>query len=222
MAPLNCCGFRRTVSPDLQPAVLIDTSRTGGRFALSSHTSSRAGSHENVSNDQPIQEIFTLATKGDTIHETSTALGNDIASVQETESGLCHRDSNRRLHDVASKVRKRMSRDSGISNRSSKTSLSEDNHRRREELKRALHQRVQEDINEGSNISEGSYDEDAVPIKTPKGSFGRHQGSIHISPRHLSSALRRPDSPSAYAELDPRALSQAYAPKNTAAALSRI
>ena len=222
MAPLNCCSFRRTVSPDLQPAVLIDTSRTGGRFALSSHTSSRAGSHENVSNAQPIRDIFTLATKGDTTRETSTALGNDIASPQETEPGLRYRDSNRRLHDVASKVRKRISRDSGISNRSSKTSLSDDNHRRREELKRALHQRVHEDINEGSNISEGSYDEDAVPITTPNGSFGRHQGSIHISPKHLSSALRRSDSPSAYAELDPRALSQAYAPKNTAVALSRM
>ena len=222
MALFNCCSFRRTVSPDLQPAVLIDTSRTGGRFTLSSHNSSPAGSHENVTNDQPIQEIFTLAIKGNTALETSTALGNDIASSQETESGLRHRDSNRRLHDVASKVRKRMSRDSGISNRSSKTSLSDDNHRRREELKRALHQRVHEDINEASNISEGSYDEDAVPIKTPSGSFGRHQGSIHISPKHLSSALRRSDSPSAYAELDPRALSQAYAPKNTAVALSRM
>ena len=222
MAPLNCCSFRRTVSPDIEPAVLIDTSRTGGRFTLSSHTSSRAGSHENVSSNQPIQEIFTQATEGNTTHGTSTALENDIASGQETESRLRHRDSNRRFHDVVSKVRKRMSRDSGISNRSSKTSLSDDNHRRREELKRTLHQRVQEDINEGCNLSEESYDEDAVPIQTPKGSFGRHQGSIHISPKHLSSALRRSDSPLAYAELDSRALSQAYAPKNTAVALSRM
>ena len=222
MAPLNCCSFGRTVSPEPQPAVLIDTSRTGGRFTLSSHNSSRAGSHENVSKVPPIQQIFTSATKSNTAHETSTASGNDMTSTQEAVSGVRHRDSNRRLHDVASKVRKRMSRDSGMSNRSSKASLSDDNYRRREELKRALHERVQEDIDEASNITDVSYDDDAVPIKTPKGSLGRHQGSIHISPKHLSSALRRSDSPSAYTELDPRALSQANVPNNTAVALSRM
>lgn len=226
MALLNCCSFRRAVSPESQPAVLIDTSQTGGRFALSSHTPSRAGSHDNGLNSQPIHEIFASATKDAVAHETSAASGNGIASAHETETGAHRRGSNRRLHDVASKVRKRMSRDSGMSNPSSKTrlrsSLSEDEYQRREELKRALHQRVQEDINEGSNISDGSYDEDAVPIKTPRGTWGRHEGSIQISPKHLSNALRRSESPSAYAELDPRILSQAYAPKNTAVALSRM
>lgn len=223
MAPLNCCSFRRAVSPDLQPAVLIDTSHTGGRFALSSHTPSRAGSHENISAAQPIQEIFASATKSNAAHDIATASGNDMPSAEETESGVRRRDSNRKLHDVARKVRKRISRDSGISNRSSKTSLSDDNYRRREELKRALHQRVHEHIEEGSNTSVGSYDEDAVPIKTPKGTWGRHQGSIQISPKHLSNAIRRSDSPSAFAEVDPRTLPQVSAPNNnTAVALSRM
>ena len=158
--------------------------------------------------------------------ERPTASGNDIAPAYETELSVHRRSSSRRLHDVAKKVRKRMSRDSGMSKRNSKTrlrsSLSEDEHQRREELKHALHQRVQEDVNEGSNISDGSYDEDAVPIKTPKGTLGRHEGSIQISPKHLSNALRRSESPSAYAELDPQNLSVVYAPKNTAVALSRM
>ena len=119
-----------------------------------------------------------------------------------------------------------MSRDSGISKRSSKTrlrsSLSEHEYQRREELKRALHQRVREHIQEGTTISDSSYDEDAVPIKTPRATWGRHEGSIQISPKHLSNALRRPESPSAYVELEPRTLSQAYAPKNAAIALSRM
>ena len=226
MAILNCCSFRRAVSPEPQPAALIDTSQTGGRFALSSHTSSRAESHENVSNTRPIQEISTSAAKSDAAHGISTALGNNMALAHVTETGVRHRNSNRRLQDVASKVRKRVSRDSGISKQSSKTrprsSLSDEDYKRREELKRALHQRVQEDIDEGSNISDASYDEDAVPIKTPRSTWGRHDGSIQISPKHLSNALRRSDSPSAYAELDPRALSQVFAPKNTAVALSRM
>ncbi len=226
MAPLNCCSFRRAVSPEPQPIVLIDTSRTGGRFALSSHTPSRAGSHGSVSNPQPIREIFASATKNDVAQEASTASGIEIAAAHETQSGAHRTSSNRPLRDVAGKVRKRISRDSGISMRSSKTrlrsSLSEDGYQRREELKRALHQRVQEDIDECSKISDGSYDEDAVPIKTPRSTWGRHEGSIRISPRRLSSALRRSESPSAHAELDPRTLSQAYAPKNTAVALSRM
>lgn len=226
MAPLNCCGFRRAVSPEPQPAVLLDTLRTGGRFALSSHTPSLAGSRENVSNAQPIHEIFPSATQNDIVHASSTALGNDLNSAQETELGVPRRGSNRRLHEVASKVRQRMSRDSGMSKRSSKTrlrsSLSEEEYQRREELKRALHQRVGDDIDEGSRISDGSYDEDAVAIKTPMGTLGRHEGSIQISPRHLSKALRRSESPSTHAELEPRELSQPYAPKNTALALSRM
>lgn len=226
MAPLNCCSFRRAVSPEPQPAVLINTSRTGERFALSSHTPSRAGSHEKISTTQPVRKISALANNNDVAHDTSPASGNDIASAHETVSGVRHRGSNSLLHGVASKVRKRISRDSGVSKRSSKTrprsSLSEDEYQRREELKRALHQRVREHIQEGSNISDASYDEDAVPIGTPRGTWGRHEGSIQISPKHLSNALRRSESPSAYAELDPRILSQAYAPKNTAMALSRM
>ncbi|CAF9914508.1 hypothetical protein IMSHALPRED_001928 [Imshaugia aleurites] len=226
MAPFSCCSFRRAVSPDPQPAVLVDASQTGGRFALSSHTPSQAGSHEKVSNAQTIHGNLASATDNDVAHEVFTALGNGMTSAHETESSVHHSSSNRRLHEVASHVRKRMSRDSGMSKQSSKTrlrsSLSEDEYQRREELKRALHQRVQEDIAEGSNISDGSYDEDAVPIKTPRSTWGRHEGSIQISPKHLSYALRRSDSPSAHTELDPRTLSQSYAPKKTAVALSRM
>lgn len=225
MAPFNCCSFRRAVSPESQPAVLIDTSQTG-RFALSSHTPSRAGSCEDVSNTQPVHEVFPSTTKNDIVRAMSTTSGIDVTSAQETEPDVRRRGSNRRLHKVASKVRKSMSRDSGMSKRSLKTrlrsSLSEEEYQRREELKRALHQRVREDIDEGNGISDGSYDEDAVPLKTPTGTLGRHEGSIQISPRHLSKALRRSESPSAHTELEPRALSQAYAPKNTALALSRM
>ena len=226
MAPINCCSFRRAVSPDPQPAVLIDTSQTGGRFALSSHTPSRAGSQESVSNVQPIQKIFSSANRVDVAPEVPSASANDIALAHETEPSVRHKDSSRRLHDVANILQKRMSRDSGMHKRNSKprlrSSLSDDDHRRRDELKRALHQRVQNDIDEGSNISDVSYDEDAVPIKTPGGTLGRHEGSIQLTPRHLSNALRRSESPSAYAELDPRIVSQIYGPKNTAVALSRM
>ena len=220
MAPLNCCSFRRAVSPEPQPAVLVDTSQTGGRFTLSSHTPSRAGSHENASNAQPVDG------QNDVAREISAASGNDITSAHGTESGVHRRGSNRRLYDVASNIRKRMSGDSGMSKRSSKTrhssSLSEDEYQRRQELKRALHQRVQDDVAEGSHISDGSYDEDAVPIKTPRGTWGRQEGSVQISPTHLSNALRRSEPPSANAELDLQTVPQVFAPKNTAGALSRM
>ena len=226
MASLNCCCFRRPISPELLPAVLIDTSQTGGRFALSSHTPSRAESLEDTSVVQPIQELSTSANKSAVAQETVTGSSNDLNLAHEADSEIRHRDSNRRLHDVAIQVRKRMSRDSGMSRRSStKTkprSFGDDDHDRREELKRALHQRVQEDIHEDSRISSGSFDDDAVPIKTPKGTLGRHEGSIQISPKHLSNALRRSESPSGHPELEPRNLPPVYGPKNTAVALSRM
>ena len=104
MAPLNCCSFRRTVSPEPRPAVLIDISQTGERFALSSHTPSRAGSREDAPKAQPIQDILVSATKNGVAHELSTASGNNMILAQETTSRVRRRSSSRRHHDVASKV----------------------------------------------------------------------------------------------------------------------
>lgn len=78
--------------------------------------------------------------------DSSAPFESDLLNMQDVEDGVYRRHSSRTLHGVAGKIRKRMSRDSGMSRRSSKRlprkSSSFDNTDRRAELKRALHQRV--------------------------------------------------------------------------------
>ncbi|KAK4693275.1 hypothetical protein P7C71_g4099, partial [Lecanoromycetidae sp. Uapishka_2] len=223
MAPQLCCGFRRAPSPEPQPVHLVETSQTTkGRFALSSHGSSLALSRREAS---PIQEIFASDSKEEGDIAMPTTPTPDQPSQHEIDSGFERRTSSRRVLDVAKMVRKRMSRDSGISKRSSKrgltSSMSKEDIERRNELKRALHERVRTDIREDpDNI----YDEDAIPIKTPAATFGRHEGLIHISPKHLSNAMKRSQSPSAsvHIESHQRDPQQSFIGTNTTAALSRM
>ena len=221
MAPIRCCGFGGSPSPEPEPLRLVDSSQGRGRFALSSTASSAASSDV-----RPIQEIFASASKDEGGYEAHTASGHDFPPRRELETPMHRKESSGRLHEVASKVRKRLSRDSGISRRSSKHKLSasksNEDIERRSELKRALHQRVQSDLVEDLTASDQSYDEDAVPIKTPQTSWGRHEGSVKISPKDLGKALAKAGSHPSYAERSQRDPSQSYGSKNTAVALSRM
>ncbi len=223
MAPPFCCGFRRYSSPEPEPIHLIDTSQTKGRFALSSHSASSTSSPVDV---RPIQEIFASASRDEGNDDTPTVSARDLPSRREMASGICRRSSSRhRLHEAARNVRKRMSRDSGISKRSSKqglrSSMSKEDMDRRDELKRALQERVRTDILEDDDTI---YDKDAVPIKSPAVTWGRHEGLIQISPKQLSKAMRRSHSPSAsvYTEVHQREQTQAFASTNTTATLTRM
>lgn len=177
---------------------------------------------------RPIRETFASASKDESSYETPAESAHDLPKQREVRPGFHHSESSRRLHEAASKVRKRMSRDSGMSKRSSKktlrSSLSAEDIERRNELKRALQKRIEDDVFEDLTVNDNSYDEDAVPIKTPRTTWTRHEGAIQISPKHLSKALRRSDEPSrsSYTELKQCDLSQAYAPKGMAVALSRM
>ena len=221
MAPIRCCGFGGSPSPEPEPLRLVESSQGRGRFALSSTASSAESSDV-----RPIQDIFASVSKDEGGYEAHTASGHDLPSRRELETPMHRKGSSCRLHEVASKVRKRLSRDSSISRRSSKhrLSLSKSNEdiERRSELKRALQRRVQSDLIEDLTISDNSYDEDAVPIKTPQTTLGRHEGSIKISPKDLSKALAKSGSHSSYAERSQRDPSQTYGSKNTAVVLSRM
>ena len=221
MAPIRCCGFGGSPSPEPEPLRLVDSSQGRGRFALSSTASSAESSDV-----RPIQDIFASISKTEGGYEAHTASGHDHPSRRELEPPIHRKESSRRLHEVASKVRKRMSRDSSISRRSSKhrlsASKSNEDIERRNELKRALHQRVQSDLVEDLTISDNSYDEDAVPIKTPQTTWGRHEGSVKISPKDLSKALAKSGSHSSYAERNQRDPLQTHGSRNTAVALSRM
>lgn len=223
MAPTFCCGFRKAPSPEPEPVHLVDTSQTSrGRFALSSHDVSPTSSRADV---WPNQEIFDPASRDEGDIVTPTVSARDLPSRREIDSGVQRRSSSRRLHDVARKVRKSMSRDSGMSKRSLKhglrSSISKEDMDRRDELKRVLHDRVRTDVREDDDTI---YDEDAVPIKTPVATVGRHEGLIQISPKHLSNAMRRSHSPSAsmHREVHQRDQSGPVTGTDTTAALTRM
>lgn len=78
--------------------------------------------------------------------DSSATFESELLNMQVIEDGVYRQHSSRALHGVAGKIRKRMSRDSGMSRRSSKrlprNNPSFENTDRRAELKRALHQRV--------------------------------------------------------------------------------
>lgn len=223
MAPPFCCGFRRAPSPDPKPVHLVNTSQNSkGRFALSSHSTSSTPSLVNV---WPNQEILASNSRDEEDRVTPIAPAQDPSYLSGVDALIVRRSSSRRLHDVARKVRKSMSRESILSKRHSKQglrrSLSKEGIDRRDELKRALYQRVRTDIREDDDAI---YDEDAVPIKTPAVTWGRHEGLVQISPRHLSQAMRRSDSPSSSAQtrIHQPDLPQAVAGTSTTAALSRM
>ena len=221
MAPIRCCGFGGSPSPEPEPLRLVNSSQGRGRFALSSTASSAESSDV-----RPIQEIFASISKTEGGYEAHAASGHELPSRRELEIPIHRKESSRRLHEVASKVRKRMSRDSSISRRSSKhrlsASKSNEDIERRNELKRALHQRVQSDLIEDLTVSDNSYDEDAVPIKTPRTTWGRHEGSVKISPKDLSKALAKSGSHSSYTERSQRDPLRTHGSNNTAVALSRM
>lgn len=180
------------------------------------------GSTEDI---QPIREIFASASKDESAHSISDQVPTPRHVI---EYGVQRKVSFNRLQDVASKVRKRISRDSGLSKRVSRqrlrSSLSHEDVERRRELKRSLHQRLQGESLQDKTTSDEGYDDDAVPIKTPRSTWGRREGSIQIPPRQLSRTIERTSSPLPLpqAQLDPRDLSETYAEKSAAASLSRM
>lgn len=76
----------------------------------------------------------------------SSTSGHNLFELPIVEGGIQPRLSNRTLHGAGGRIRQRLSRDSGMSKRSSRrllrNELSIENMDRRAELKRALHQRV--------------------------------------------------------------------------------
>ena len=90
---------------------------------------------------------------------------------------------------------------------------------KRKEGKRALHSQLEGEIlDDRSEV----YDEDAVPIQTPRGTWPRQEGSIQISPAQLKRVMARSSSPSASREMNPRNLTRAKSAEAAARALSRM
>jgi len=227
MAPFICCGLRKAPSPDTSPVRVVNNSQTKGRFKLSTNTPTPT-STASPGDIEPIREIFASVSNDGRLHDSPTSSRHKRHLRADSKASIRRKESTKNLHDIARKVQKRLSRESGFSKRSSnkklRSSVSTEDTERRKELKRALHQRLRSEILEDNADTENDYDEDAVPIQTPRSTWGRHQGSIHISPRHLSKALGRSESPGPTMQMPEgvQARPQSYVPRSTAGTLSRM
>ncbi|KAI9696973.1 MAG: hypothetical protein M1836_004934 [Candelina mexicana] len=111
---------------------------------------------------QAIKAIFRQASSA------GEGQGSDVDLSRPDE--IHRRPSTLRLHEVTTKIRKRLSRDSGMSKKSYRkvrSATSEEEIERRRELKRASHRRMQEELLTDRNAEQGGYDSDAESLVTP-------------------------------------------------------
>lgn len=71
---------------------------------------------------------------------------------------------------------------------------SQDEIERRNELRQALHKRVQEELLDDRTASQGGYDADAELIATPEVTFGKSSGAFKISPQQVRNIIKQQDS----------------------------
>ncbi|MCJ1340083.1 hypothetical protein MMC09_005377 [Bachmanniomyces sp. S44760] len=196
MPLVSCCTFRRHPSPDLQNIRFVDASRDKSATLLrQSHLTDSETTVQSSKTGNEVQEIRKLvASSAQIMH----GCGTSVLQIEEDKPAegsatpAIHKTSNNRLSAV---IRKRLSRDSGVSSQSSKsktrTMHSEEDLERRKELKRALHRRLQSEILEDKTASEGGYDSDAEPIKTPRTTRSRACGALELRSNDLGDFIRR-------------------------------
>lgn len=163
MSPASCCTSRRPPSPSglaPRPILVPHGSRQGKVVEVyfpSISSSSRLSGPEDLAE---LQAIFE----------------SDKSSAESKRECIKTNESSNTLRIVTSKLRKHLSRDSGVSKRLSRSSIgtSEEDIQRRAELRRIRHKRIKEELSSG-----GIYDEDAISMhsvviaSSTKGHHGR-------------------------------------------------
>ena len=138
-----------------------------------------------------MRRIFAASSPYDPT-ETLDVLPNHRGRQSEsTGERVSHGKSPGRLHEA---LRKRLSRDSDFrwkrSDKNSRTKLTEEEIWRRKEIKRAIHERLHEELLTDQGRSNGGYDTDAEIIATPTLSKSRSGGAIQMTPEELSDLVR--------------------------------
>ncbi len=194
MPQLDCCRFRQASSNDLPNSKSADLPEEHPQPLPLNGTPTLSTSSDN---SQPIRDIFASSNRETDRSEDQGFQHLDFGPKRAMLFGIRHKESSGRLHDIARILRKRVSRESDISKRSSKkqteSNLTEEDVERRRELKRALHRRLEEELLQDRTTSDDGYDSDAVPIKTPAGTWGRNGGSIRNDSDQIIRAVGRFD-----------------------------
>ncbi|MCJ1380507.1 hypothetical protein MMC17_003615 [Xylographa soralifera] len=192
MTSLFCCISRGRSSPDLPNAKLISSTEDKSHSHLHRpHLQRSIATNESIFSEDAHELDMIFASSQDQSQQASPHKRR-VYNAEITDSKRHSRSSTSRLQEV---LRKRLSRDSVFSakssRRKSKISLSEEDVERRKELKRALHQRLRDELLADRTASQGGYDVDAEMITTPKVTKSRSGGAIKMSPKELSDLMRR-------------------------------
>ena len=195
MSTINCCSFQRSSSPDLPNSRFIQTplERDNASFQqLDPIPFVTPASTMGSAQSREIRELFTSSQDDDT-RGRSISIRRRKYRKRELPATVRHKESSSRLPNLAERLKRKMSRESGLSKKGSrmrlKQSPSDEDIQHRQELKRALHQRLQEDLLRDRSASQGGYDEDAMPIATPHPTLGRSGGFEHTRPEDGPRAL---------------------------------
>ena len=221
--PFVCCGNRRDPSPDPEPVFLIDNSQVRGRFPVSISGTSDSSAGDNAS----VHHIFEHAMNGEAQHEQ-----NQIINSAEivTKHDALRKKSLKNIHAIPNRIRKSMSRDSGLSKRSPKRILRSSmssglSQRHGESVGIPLHRAISR-LHASELGTKSDYDEDAIPMKTPKSTWGREQGAVaYESSQKLREALERYSSAACdlQSERNRRDIPpRRYAPSSATSTLSRM
>ncbi|MCJ1294913.1 hypothetical protein MMC34_006473 [Xylographa carneopallida] len=192
MSSLFCCVSRGRSSPDLPNVKLVSSVEDKPQGILPRPNLHRSIATNESTFSEDAHELDMIFASSQDQSPQASLHKRRVYNTDLTDPKRHSRSSTSRLQEV---LRKRLSRDSIFSakssRRKSKISLSEEDVERRKELKRALHQRLRDELLADRTASQGGYDVDAEIITTPKVTKSRSGGAIKMSPKELSDLMRR-------------------------------
>ena len=223
MSTVNCCSFQRSSSPDLPNSRVIqayqENNNNGSLQQLDPIPLLTTASTMGSAHSREIREIFA-SSEDENARANPSPKSRTKRSKRELQATIHHKESSSRLSYLAERLKRKISREAGLSRKRSrmrlKNSWSEEDIQRRQELKRALHRRLQEDLLRDRSASEGGYDEDALPIATPHPTLGRSEGFDQIDPEDIAEEIRPADAlPTSDRKFSSQSKPEKHSPKVT-------
>ncbi|KAG8527923.1 uncharacterized protein KY384_006839 [Bacidia gigantensis] len=181
MAPRLCCGSKRSLTPPDSPVRLREVEETGRRFTISTDFTNENSTDFGESID-PIYDIFHPSNLA--VHETP----------ESSQFFIRRRESLQRLQHAADRLKRKVlsgtpsPKSKDIDIRGEYLDFGSDSQ------SRGLHDPINIAIREHRT---DMFDDDAVPIQTPKASWSRQDaraGSLQMSPSQLKRLLNRSSS----------------------------
>ncbi|KAI9876070.1 MAG: hypothetical protein M1830_007411 [Pleopsidium flavum] len=191
-----CCHSQRSASPPLPNSRSLGSSHYQPHASKPPHVSEYVATPCSSKGSEDLRALREIFGSSNSIEETPFAPDQDVGLNDAAPVlNLRREESSGRIQEVTFKIKKRLSRESATSKKSSRSKIrdetSEDDIKRRRELKRALHRRLKEELLADKSVSEGGYDTDAAYIETPRTAKEPGSPSVRVTPECPSNVLHR-------------------------------